>query len=185
MVRQLALAMAVVAGLAACQTKTPDEELILAARRNDLPQVQELLAGGVNPNADAVPRYEGRPALFHAATFGYVEVAQALIEKGANVDYADPSGLTPLMVASLNGPPEMVELLLSSGASVEVSAGGATPLTEATRKGDPLVLRALLDAGANPNTPMSDGSAPVCYALSHNFEEAAAVIRQAGGEGDC
>lgn len=185
MVRQLALAMAVVAGLAACQTKTPDEELILAARRNDLPQVQELLAGGANPNADAVPRYEGRPALFHAATFGYVEVAQALIEKGANVDYADPSGLTPLMVASLNGPPAMVELLLSSGASVEVSAGGATPLTEATRKGDPLVLRALLDAGADPNTPMSDGSAPVCYALSHNFEEAAAVIRQAGGEGDC
>lgn len=180
-----ALVLAFVAALAACQSRTPDEALILAARGNDVAQVEELLAAGADPNADAVPRYEGRPALFHAATFGYVEVAQALIDRGANVDYADPSGLTPLMVASLNGPPAMVELLLSKGASVDVRAGGATPITEATRKGDPLVLRALLDAGADPNAPMPDGSAPVCYAMAHDFEEAAAVIRQAGGGDDC
>ena len=32
---------------------------------------------------------------------------------------------------------------------------------------------------------MPDGSAPVCYAMAHDFEEAAAVIRQAGGGDDC
>jgi len=183
--RSATLAFVFVAALAACSAKTPEESLILAARSNDLAKVEELLAAGADPNADKVPRYEGRPPLFHAATFGYVDVARALIDKGAQVDYADRSGLTPLMVAALGGPPELVELLLERGASVDVSAGGATPLTEATRKGDPLVLRALLDAGADPNAPMSDGSAPLCYAQSHSFREAAEVIRQAGGEGDC
>ena len=180
-----ALALSFVVALSACGSKTPEERLILATRNNDVAEVQELLDAGADPNADKVPRFEGRPPLFHAATFGYVEVAQSLIDKGALVDYADLSGLTPLMVAALNGPIDMVELFLSNGASVEVSAGGATPLTEAARKGDPLVLRALLDAGADPNVPMPDGSAPVCYVQSHNFTEAAEVIRQAGGQGDC
>lgn len=179
------LALALLVALSGCQSKSPDEQLILAARANDVAEVKQLLAAGADANADQVPRYQGRPPLFHAATFGYLEVAQALIDEGARVDYADPSGLTPLMVAALNGPPAMVELLLSKGAPVDVSAGGATPLTEATRKGDPLVLRALLEAGADPNAPMPDGDAPVCYAQSHNFQEAAAVIRQGGGRGDC
>lgn len=181
----LASALALAAALGACRERTPDEQLILAARGNDPEQVRELLDAGADPNADEVPRYEGRPPLFHAATFGYVEVAQALIDKGARVDYADPSGLTPLMVAALNGPPAMVELLLREGASVEAAAGGATPLTEAARKGDPLVLRALLEAGADPNVPMPDGSAPLCYVQAHDFSEAVEVIRQAGGKGDC
>jgi len=185
LVHALALAGMLTGALVACQSKSAEEELILAVRGNDVAEVEALLAAGADPNADKVPRYEGRPPLFHAATFGYVDVAQALIDKGAKVDYADPSGLTPLMVSALNGPPSMVELLLSTGASVDVSAGGATPLTEAVRKGDPLVLRLLLEAGADPNAPMSDGTAPVCYATSHNFSDAAEVIRQAGGQGDC
>jgi ankyrin repeat protein len=185
LVHAFALAAMLTGALVACQGKSPDEALILAVRGNDVAKVEALLAEGADPNADKVPRYEGRPPLFHAATFGYVDVARALIDKGAKVDYADPSGLTPLMVAALNGPPSMVELLLSTGASVDVSAGGATPLTEAVRKGDPVVLRLLLEAGAEPNAPMSDGSAPLCYAQSHNFGDAAEVIRQAGGQGEC
>jgi len=180
-----ALAGVLTGALVACQGKSPEEALILAVRSNDMNEVQALLAAGADPNADTVPRYEGRPSLFHAATFGYVDVAQALIDKGAKVNYADPSGVTPLMVSALNGPPSMVELLLETGASVDASAGGATPLTEAVRKGDPVVLGLLLEAGADPNVPMADGTAPVCYATSHNFSDAAQVIRQAGGQGDC
>lgn len=183
-VRLLAVLL-VACACTACGQKSPDEALILAVRGNDVDEVQALLDAAADPNADKVPRYEGRPPLFHAATFGYVEVARALIAEGARVDYVDPSGLTPLMLAALNGPPAMVELLLSQGASVDVSAGGATPLTEAMRKGDPLVLRVLLEAGADPDTRMPDGSSPLCYAMDRDFIDAAEVIRQAGGQGDC
>jgi uncharacterized protein len=181
------LAGAALLALAACaEQKSPDEQLILATRRNQPDEVQRLLAAGANPNADKVPGYEGRPALFHAATFGYIDIASKLMERGANANYgADRGTLTPLMLAALNGPAPMVELLVKYGADVNAQASGSTALTEATRKGDPKVLRVLLDAGANPNVPMLDGSAPACYAKTHGYKEAQELLLAAGANGAC
>jgi ankyrin repeat protein len=185
--RRLAAALVLAALLPGCSNqKSPDEQLILATRRNQPAEVDRLLAAGADPNADKLPGYEGRPALFHAATFGYVDIAGELIQRGANVNYgADRGALTPLLVAALNGPPAMVDLLLRSGAQVNVQAAGATPLTEATRKGDPEVIRLLLDAGADPGVPMSDGTAPVCYAKTHGYHDAAQLLANAGATGAC
>jgi ankyrin repeat protein len=180
----LIVAAALVAGCA--QQKSPDEQLILAVRRNQPAEVDALLAAGASPNADGVKGYEGRPALFHAATFGYVDIATKLIERGANANYgADRGATTPLMLAALNGPAAMVDLLVRSGADVNAQAAGSTALSEATRKGDPQVLRVLLEAGADPNVPMLDGSTPVCYAKTHGYAQAAQLLAAAGGGGDC
>jgi ankyrin repeat protein len=186
-VARFAAAAAFAAALASCgEQKSPDEQLILAARRNQGAEVERLLASGANPNADRVPGYEGRPALFHAATFGYVEIAGKLIQHGANANYgAERGALTPLMLAALNGPAPMVELLVRSGADVNADASGSTALTEATRKGDPAVLKVLLEAGADPNVPMLDGSAPACYAKMHGYQQAAALFIAAGARGAC
>jgi ankyrin repeat protein len=186
-VARLLAAALLAALLAACSSpKSPEEQLILATRRNRPAEVDRLLAAGANPNSDKLPGYEGRPALFHAATFGYVDVAGKLIQRGANVNYgADRGTLTPLMVAALNGPAAMVDLLLKSGAQVNVQAAGATPLTEATRKGDPQVIRLLLEAGADPSVPMNDGTAPVCYAKAHGYQDAAQLLANAGATGAC
>jgi uncharacterized protein len=176
-----------VAVLAACgPAESPDEQLIQAVRQKDFPEVERLLAAGANPNADKVPGFEGRPALFHAAVFGYTDIAQELIDKGAEADYgADRGQVTPLMVASLNGAASTVELLIRSGANVNARAGDSTPLTEATRRGYAAVIALLLAAGANPNVPMDDGTAPVCYARSHDYTEAAQLLRDVGGRGEC
>jgi ankyrin repeat protein len=184
---RLLSAAALAALLAACaEQKSPDEQLILAARRNQPDEVARLLQSGANPNADKIPGYEGRPALFHAATFGYVDIAARLIERGANVNYgADRGAVTPLMMASLNGPAAMVELLVKNGAEVNAQAGGGTALTEATRKGDPAVLRVLLEAGADPDVPMLDGTAPACYAKKNGFQQAADLLIAAGASGAC
>jgi ankyrin repeat protein len=180
-------AVALAASIAACaEPKSADEQLILATRRNLPAEVDRLLAAGANPNADRLPGYEGRPALFHAATFGYVEIADKLIQRGADANYgADRAALTPLMLAALNGPAPMVELLVRSGAEVNAQASGSTALTEATRKGDPAVLRVLLEAGADPNVAMLDGSAPACYAKMHGYAQAARLLIEAGGRGAC
>jgi len=173
--------------LAGCgPEQSPDEQLIRAVRQKDLAEVERLLQAGANPNADQVPGFEGRPPLFHAATFGYTDIAQELIDKGANADYgADKGAVTPLMIASLNGAASTVELLLGSGASVNARAGDSTALTEAMRRGYTEVIALLLAAGANPDVPMEDGSAPLCYAKSHNYTDAERLLREAGAHGEC
>jgi ankyrin repeat protein len=178
---------ALVAALAGCgPAESPDEQLIRAVRQKDLEEVERLLAAGADPNADKVPGFEGRPALFHAAIFGYTDIAQELIDKGANADYGADRGLvTPLMVASLNGAASTVELLIRSGASVNARAGKTTALTEATRRGYADAISLLLAAGADPNVPMDDGSAPMCYAKRHDYAEAEQLLRAAGARGEC
>jgi ankyrin repeat protein len=183
---RLLLALAA-AALAACAEKSLDEQLIVAVRRNQPAEVDRLLTAGANANTDKVKGFEGRPPLFHAATYGYVEIAQTLIDKGADVNAGVQTGaVTPLTVAALNGSAPLVTLLLSKGARVNArDSSGSTALTEAVRKGDAEVLRLLLQAGADPAVPMSDGSAPVCYARANNYKQAEAVLRTAGARGDC
>jgi uncharacterized protein len=178
---------ALLAALAGCGPgESADEQLIRAVRQKDLPEVERLLAAGASPNADKVRGFEGRPALFHAAVFGYTDIAQELIDKGANANYGADQGLvTPLMVASLNGAASTVELLLRRGANVNAKAGKTTALTEATRRGYADVISLLLAAGANPNMPMDDGSAPMCYAKNHDYNEAEQLLRAAGARGEC
>ena len=43
------------------------------------------------------------------------EAAIALIKSGANIDFPNGKGVTPLMVASLNGNIEVVRVLLQKG----------------------------------------------------------------------
>jgi hypothetical protein len=183
---RLALVM-LVAFLAACaRERSLDEQLIRAVRQKDLAEVERLLAAGADPNADDVPGFEGRPALFHAATFGYTDIARRLIEKGADANHGEATGaVTALMVASLNGATGTVELLIRSGADVNARAGNATALTEAMRRGYPDVIALLLQAGANPDVLMDDGSAPLCYARTHHYTEAEKLLRAAGAGGGC
>jgi ankyrin repeat protein len=174
--------------LAACAQKSLEEQLILAVRQNHPAEVDRLLAAGANVNADKVKGFEGRPPLFHAATYGYVDIARKLVEKGANVNAGVQSrAVTPLMVAALNGSAAMVALLIQFGADVNAREAitGSAALTEAVRKGDAEVLVLLLNAGADPNVPMGDGRVPLCYARAMGHKQAEQVLSAAGAQGNC
>ncbi|KAI9358441.1 hypothetical protein BD770DRAFT_419792 [Pilaira anomala] len=60
---------------------------------------------------------EGTPPLIYAACFGKIEVAQILIEFGANIDAQDSFGWTALMWATNNSHESLVKILLENGAS--------------------------------------------------------------------
>ena len=62
--------------------------------------------------------YDGKPtALSYACMRGHQSLVQLLITKGANVNYLDKMGGTPLHYAAMSRCPVTVELLLQQGAS--------------------------------------------------------------------
>ena len=92
-----------------------------AAKADNLPHMQELVAAGADING----RYflmgdddEDRPppTLHRAAEYGHVAVARFLIERGARRDATSRGELTAMHVASIRARIEVVRLLIEHGA---------------------------------------------------------------------
>lgn len=81
------------------------------------------------------------------------KLAKELISKGADVNQKDSSGNSLLIVSSANGNPEIVELLLSSGAAVSAVDANmkATALHAAAYLGHPEVMKLLVKRGIDLN----------------------------------
>jgi ankyrin repeat protein len=113
--------------------------------------------------AQAVREYVTELDTFEAAAFGDVDRVTTLVE-------ADPSavtarsgdGFTALHFAAFFGQDDVVALLLSRGAEVDVRGEGwmiGTPLHSAAAGGHLEAARRLLDAGADPDARQSQGFA--------------------------
>ena len=109
------------------------------------------------------------PLLF-AAQQGDRQSAELLIAAGADVNDADASGASVLVVAAHSGHGALAHLLLDRGADPGAAGAGYTPLHAAVLRGDAALVRALLAKGADPNTPLKAGTPVrkygVDYALS-------------------
>lgn len=113
------------------------EALMNAAGAGDLAEVRRLLAAGADANA----RDErGWPALAYAVynaelKRGHADVAQTLIDAGADVEAAIGYGVRPLMLAAGYGEAEVVATLLNAGADVLAkNEGGYTALAMAKQR---------------------------------------------------
>jgi ankyrin repeat protein len=87
----------------------------------------------------------------HLAASQRVEIAEALIRAGADVDATDSQRNTPLMAAAFSGEVEVVGLLLRSRASVDtLDSQGRTALHGPAIRGAADVAKLLLRNGASP-----------------------------------
>ncbi|GAA5816646.1 hypothetical protein MFLAVUS_010176 [Mucor flavus] len=100
------------------QTKNTNLFSRLASSGN-IAKLKEMLSDPtVRPLIDIDARdSDGTPPLIYAACFGKVEVAQVLIEHGANIDAQDSFGWSALMWATNNSHESLVKILLENGAS--------------------------------------------------------------------
>ncbi len=73
--------------------------------------------------------------------FGKLEAAQTLVRLGANVNLADSEGMTPLHLAVLGGYVEIVDLLLSSGASTLLANGFGDTAADMAKECSSLKIR--------------------------------------------
>ena len=117
--------------------------LIFAAEKGDLFTVRQLLAAGVDVNAQD-PR--GRTPLMASTHANQAEVAEVLIEAGADIDKKDEMQDTPFLYAGAEGCLEVLRVLIAHGASTKkTNRYGGSALIPAAHHGHVEVVRELLD----------------------------------------
>lgn len=184
-------------------TTTPDgETLLMTAAASGSPRlVRSLLADdmenmmiGLDPNQTEA--WKGQTALMWAAARGHIEVMQALIEAGADVDmrsayvkvievdedkrqggfvYPDipPGRLSALHFAAREGQVEAVRTLIEAGADLDlVDERGSNALILAALNGHFDVAGLLLEAGADPNIQDEYGRSVLFVATDINTLDA-------------
>ena len=160
-----------------------DQEMIAAAKANNVPLVAELIGRGGNVNTkDAIQD----SAFLYAGAEGFNEVLRLTLAAGADVTSTNRYGGTALIPASEHGHVETVQILIAAGVPVNhVNNLGWTAMQEAIllNNGGPRqqeVVRLLLDAGADPNIRDSEGRTALQNAERLGFTEIAALIRNRG-----
>lgn len=107
--------------------------LIAATLANDITEVRSLLASGTDPNQV----YHTNTALTYAARDGFTGIARLLLDYGAEVNWIDGEGVTPLILAAFKGHTELAQLLLDHGADPTiVDQWHRTALDYALRRGE-------------------------------------------------
>ena len=88
---------------------------------------------------------------------GDSELAEKILESGADVNQKIGMGFTALHLACLTGKKDMAELLLKHGANVNLTNdGGFSPLIFALYQNHNDIANMLLDHGATPGIPLSN-----------------------------
>ena len=97
-----------------------------------------------------------------AAGYNNLEVAEFLLERGADVNAQDKGGLIPLHNASSYGHLDIAALLIKYNTVVNATdKWGFTPLHEAAQKGRTQLCALLLAHGADPFLKNQEGQTPV------------------------
>ena len=124
---------------------------------------------------------KGMTALMYAASQGYCEEAEALLDAGADVARSDPLGQDALLLACLHGYREMCDLLVARGASlaaVDKHGCGVWHMGYAHS-----AVRAwLIDRGADPNRIDENGFAPLHCAAEAGNAAACEDLLKAGAD---
>ena len=145
--------------------------------------VERLLARGAEA---AAKRVSGLTPLMTAARTGNIDVVRALVDRGAVVNArTHETNSTALMWALAAPHPEVVRLLLDSGADPEIATTtGITPLMFAARNGDKAMGEVLLEAGINVNDTSHDGTHVLPFAIAAGQSEFALFLLDHGADPD-
>jgi hypothetical protein len=149
--------------------------LYLALQLESLNAAQAILASPrLDPN---LPTPTDETPLMMAAFKGQMEIARALLDKGAKVNR---TGWSPLHYAATGGRIELIRLLLDHGADIEArSPNGSTPLMMASRYGSAEAVQMLLRAGADSRAHNVLGMDALDFSVSNERFDIAEIITEA------
>jgi ankyrin repeat protein len=147
-------------------------------------QLNSLLRAGVSPN-ERIGNAQDPSLLVLAIDRRNVDMVQALIQAGGNIQDLDEDGEPPLLHALRSRSERIIELLLNSGASPNVtSRNGNSAILLAAQNGIPWMVQMLLDQNASLEPRASDGLDPLMAACQDGNEEIVDMLVAAGMKAD-
>lgn len=146
---------------------------LLVALREPSLKVASVLIDSPQINLNAV-NAQGESPLMLAAIKGHVELAQKMIQKGADIN---KTGWTPLHYAASTGQLKMISFLLEQNAYIDAeSPNGTTPLMMASLYASPESVQLLLDQGADPLLKNEQGLTALQFAERGKRVDAIALL---------
>ena len=146
-------------------------DLFDAAEAGNLERVRLLLEQGVDKNQ--IGGLWKETALGVAASNGYLDIAQCLVEQGADVEKTDIDGNTPIIDASHNGHLRVVRYLLEQGANRDkATITGWTSLHHAAFNGHLETAKLLMAYGADLNARDNVYQLPIDVADTEEIKQA-------------
>lgn len=148
-------------------------QLTEAARRGEAGLVAVALAAGADPNARH-PK-TGRTALGECVAGGHVELAEVLLEAGADIGRGGSFGQSALHICCEKGPhrprsprdAQMARTLAAAGADVEArNRLGHTALAQACAAWHWEMVKPLLELGASVAARSDEGDTPLTICLA-------------------
>ena len=127
------------------------ESLLKAVKSNNVQDVKEILASGININDMSK---NSQTALHLAAGLGHDQIAKLLISNGAKIYTKDNSGFTPLHYAVWFNQLKIVKLLIEKRANINE----VTPLDLAVKKSLDDIVKLLISHGADTSMKDFDGN---------------------------
>ena len=131
----------------------------------------------VAPSATQISAYSG----LHAAAFeGDVKKIQQLVTKGANLEFRDSAGRTPVHVVAFASHEEALKALVDAGADINAFEGAAYDvITIAAVENDMEMLRQALSLGGNPGNITSpyEGTALIAAAHLGHYDVVSTLIK--------
>lgn len=124
-------------------------------------------------------------ALGMACLGGHLEAARWLLDHGANPNYQDPHGDSPLMDSVFVGNLDLVNLLIERGAQVDLPfENGGTALSLACLNGKLEIARTLISHGADINHQNRIGETAMMDAAEKGHDDLVELILKAGARAD-
>jgi ankyrin repeat protein len=113
-----------------------------------------------------------------AAQQGDNGAVRALLKQAADVNAAQPDGMTALHWAATRDDVELAQMLLYAGANVKATTriNAYTPLLLAAKNGNRAVMDPLLNAGADVNIRTSNGTTVLMFAAASGNADAVTVL---------
>ncbi|TVU30036.1 hypothetical protein EJB05_21638 [Eragrostis curvula] len=124
----------------------------------------------------------GESPLAYAINGRHIATVKYLLNHGADPDKADDKGFTSLHIASEEGFCNIVELLLSKGASVDALSNRGTPLHLAATNGHHQTVKILLNHNADCNKVVNGVYTPLLVAIYAQSLKSVKLLIKAGAD---